>query len=217
MRQGFSELSRRRRDVADRRGPAARICLSSLLIFQLLAGPVAAGDDEETAGLPATAPVAEPDGYRTENYRAPTPAGIAGGSTVTTDQLRALIGTGDVVLIDVLPAQQRPENLPATTLWIPQPRMNIPGSIWLPDVGRGAISAETDAYFRGNLERLTNGDLGRNVVIYCLADCWMSWNAAKRAISYGYTNVHWYPAGTNGWTAAGLPTQSSEPVPMPGP
>ena len=44
----------------------------------------------------------------------------------------------------------------------------------------------------------------RLLVIYCQADCWMSWNAAKRALSYGYPNVAWYPDGTDGWERAGL-------------
>jgi rhodanese-related sulfurtransferase len=30
----------------------------------------------------------------------------------------------------------------------------------------------------------------------------MSWNAAKQALSYGYTNVAWYPEGTDGWQRA---------------
>ena len=42
----------------------------------------------------------------------------------------------------------------------------------------------------------------------------MSWNAAKRAISYGYSNVHWYPEGTDGWAEAGLPLAGAEPVPV---
>ena len=28
----------------------------------------------------------------------------------------------------------------------------------------------------------------------------MSWNAAKRILSMGFTNVAWYPDGTDGWT-----------------
>jgi rhodanese-related sulfurtransferase len=27
----------------------------------------------------------------------------------------------------------------------------------------------------------------------------------KRALSYGYTNVAWYPEGTDGWQRANLP------------
>ena len=33
----------------------------------------------------------------------------------------------------------------------------------------------------------------------------MSWNAAKRVLSYGYPNVAWYPEGTEGWERANLP------------
>ena len=32
----------------------------------------------------------------------------------------------------------------------------------------------------------------------------MSWNAAKRALSWGYSNVAWYPDGTDGWRTPGF-------------
>jgi 3-mercaptopyruvate sulfurtransferase SseA len=41
----------------------------------------------------------------------------------------------------------------------------------------------------------------------------MSWNAAKRAPSYGYSNVAWYPEGTDGWQRADLPVAESQPEP----
>jgi rhodanese-related sulfurtransferase len=43
----------------------------------------------------------------------------------------------------------------------------------------------------------------------------MSWNAAKRALALGYTNVVWYPDGTDGWFNALLPLQDSTPEPRP--
>jgi PQQ-dependent catabolism-associated CXXCW motif protein len=52
-------------------------------------------------------------------------------------------------------------------------------------------------------------------VIYCLRDCWMSWNAAKRALAMGYSNVVWYPEGTDGWEEWGLPLQEIQPEPRP--
>jgi PQQ-dependent catabolism-associated CXXCW motif protein len=201
------------------RNPRTWIRLSALLT--VLAGvalappPTLAGGDEETTAISA-ARVPEPAGYRLDDYRAATPATIAGGTALSTTDLQALIRTGDPVLIDVLPNPRRPDNLPAGTLWLPKPRKNIPGSVWLPEVGRGALSPELEAYFRANLARLTDGDHGRPVVFYCLATCWMSWNAAKRAISYGYQAVYWYRDGTDGWSAAGLPTERSEPLPMAG-
>ncbi len=35
----------------------------------------------------------------------------------------------------------------------------------------------------------------------------MSWNAAKRALEYGFSNVSWYPGGSDGWAKAGLPLE----------
>ena len=54
------------------------------------------------------------------------------------------------------------------------------------------------------------------LLFYCLKDCWMSWNAAKRAIALGYRHVYWFPEGTDGWTEAGGTLQAgapAEPVP----
>jgi rhodanese-related sulfurtransferase len=42
----------------------------------------------------------------------------------------------------------------------------------------------------------------------------MSWNAAKRAVEYGYTSVYWFPDGMKGWTEAGYPTLLNAPVPV---
>jgi len=184
-----------------------------LLAASFAAGPAGADGDGSEAGI-STTTVPEPRDYRLDNYHAPTPATIAGGTAITTDELRTLLDRKHPILVDVLPAQKRPDNLPASSLWLPKPRKNIPGSVWLPEVGRGALNPEVESYFRSNLERLTAGNRGRDLVFYCLATCWMSWNAAKRAIEYGYTAVYWYRDGTDGWTAAGLPTEKSEPVPL---
>ncbi len=160
---------------------------------------------------PAT-DVAEPAGYRMNDYRAQTPTSLRGGTVVSTEAVKALIGNGGAVLVDVLPRPPKPEGLKDGTIWRPTPRYNIPGSAWLPNTGFGALSEAAEHYFEDNLARLTGSDKKRAVVIYCQADCWMSWNAAKRAISYGYEKVYWYPEGTDGWLAAGLPTEKSEPV-----
>lgn len=187
----------------------------SLALWLCICQPALAGGDEESQ-VPAQQTVPEPADYRMDDYRAPTPATIGGGTAVTTAELRQLMASQDVLLVDVLPLQKRPEGLPEGTLWLPKPRRNIPGSVWLPEVGRGALSPEVEAYFRDNLERLTAGERDRPLAIYCLAQCWMSWNAAKRAIAYGYRSVYWYRDGTDGWTAAGMATELSEPVPMGG-
>jgi PQQ-dependent catabolism-associated CXXCW motif protein len=155
----------------------------------------------------------EPEGYRTDNYRSPVPATLAGARVLATEEAEAIWRAGKAVFIDVLPRPPKPSNLPQGTIWRDKPRPNIPGSIWLPDTGYGALAAATEDYLREGLARATGGDKAKQLVIYCQADCWMSWNAAKRALSYGYSNVAWYPDGTDGWQRAGLAVEDSQPAP----
>jgi PQQ-dependent catabolism-associated CXXCW motif protein len=176
----------------------AALALAAALLAQSAAAQIAA--------------VPEPQAYRTENYRAPVPATVAGGQAIATDEAQRLWRDKQAVFVDVLPAPRRPKGLRADALWKPLPRRNIPGSLWLPDVGRGALSDALDRYFRAGLARATHGDKAAPVVLYCLADCWMSWNATKRARSYGYTRLYWYRDGTTGWEAAGLPTEEAAPA-----
>ncbi|PUB12843.1 PQQ-dependent catabolism-associated CXXCW motif protein [Yoonia sediminilitoris] len=152
-------------------------------------------------------PVPEPDSYETEHYRGPVPVSLTGGTVVDNDAAYALWKTGQVAFVDVLPRAPKPENLPEGTIWRDQPRHSIPGAIWLPNVGYGALADVTDAYFRDGMKQVTGGDPDYPVVFFCLRECWMSWNAAKRAIEeYGYTHVFWYPDGTDGWTFEEYPT-----------
>ncbi len=169
-----------------------------------------------TAPAHAAENVAEPDGYRTENYRAPVPATLAGGRVLTTAEAEAIWRGKGGVFIDVLPRAPRPPNLPAGTVWRDKPRHNIPGSVWLPDTGYGKLAAATEDYLRQGVARATGGNNATLVVVYCQADCWMSWNAAKRILSYGYRDVAWYPEGTDGWEQADLPLADAQPVPRPG-
>jgi PQQ-dependent catabolism-associated CXXCW motif protein len=158
----------------------------------------------------------EPAGYRTENYRAPVPATLAGVRVLATGEAEAIWRSGAGVFIDVLPRPPKPQNLPAGTVWRDKPRLNIPGSIWLPDTGYGTLAAATEDYLRDGLARASGGNKAKLLVIYCQADCWMSWNAAKRVLSYGYSNVAWYPEGTDGWQWANLPVADSQPEPRAG-
>ena len=155
----------------------------------------------------------EPSGYRMTEFRAPVPCTLAGATVVTTEALRRRIERDPPLLVDVLPSPRRPEGLPEGTPWLPPARRSIPGTVWLPNTGLGDLPVEEEAYLRANLERLTGGDRSRAVVFYCLAQCWMSWNVARRAVAWGYTSVIWYPDGTDGWEAAGLPLAGSSPMP----
>jgi PQQ-dependent catabolism-associated CXXCW motif protein len=161
------------------------------------------------------ADVTEPESYRLEDYRAPTPATLQGAKTIATDEAQKIWRGGNASFVDVLPRPPRPKNLPEGTLWRDKPRPDIPGSIWLPDTGYGELAPEMADYFARGLAKATHGDRSRLVVLYCLADCWMSWNAAKRALVIGYSNVAWYRDGTDGWLAAGLPLEEATPEPRP--
>lgn len=164
--------------------------------------------------LLAAAP-AEPSGYRMGDYSAPTPATLAGAAVLNTDQVNELRREQKAAFIDVLPRPPHPSGLPAGTVWRPKPRFDIPGSIWLPDTGYGALAPSMVTYFQHGLDTATEGNRAQQIVFYCKSECWMSWNAAKRAISLGYNHVAWYPAGTDGWTKRNLPTELREPIPRP--
>jgi PQQ-dependent catabolism-associated CXXCW motif protein len=159
--------------------------------------------------------VPEPSDYRNGDYRAPVPDTLAGARVLTTREAEAIWRAKSGIFIDVLPRPPKPPNLPVGTVWRDKPRFNIPGSIWLPDTGYGAIAAATENYLQQGLSRATGGNRAALIVVYCQADCWMSWNAAKRTMSYGYSNVAWYPDGTDGWERANLPTSEAQPEPRP--
>lgn len=163
----------------------------------------------------AQSTVAEPELYRTEDYRAPTPSTLRGARVLTTKEAEAIWREKRGVLIDVMPRPPKPANLPLETVWRDKPRHNIPGSLWLVDTGYGKLATETEAYFRNGLLHASQGKRDALLVIYCQADCWMSWNAARRAISLGYSNVAWFPAGTDGWEQAHLPLVEAQPEARP--
>ncbi len=148
-----------------------------------------------------------------EEYRAPVPATLEGATVVGPEEAHALWEAGETAFIDVLPRAPKPAKLPPGTIWRETPRVSIPGAIWLPNVGFGALAEVTDAYFRAGLEAATGGDKAHPVLFFCLENCWMSWNAAKRALGHGYTRVYWLPEGSDGWALFGYPVEELEPVP----
>lgn len=190
---------------------SAGIGIGSLLLFYVLPSTAASAQADQ-----APAPFSA-DGYRIGEFRAPVPDTVPGGTTLTTPQLQSLLKAHRAILVDVLPAPVKPKDRPANLLWLPPDRYDIPGSHWLPNVGYGALSPELEDYFKTYLAKFSHGEKSSKIVIYCLAECWMSWNAAKRAaMEYGYSAVYWYPDGTTGWEAAGLPLEKRKPEPMEG-
>jgi PQQ-dependent catabolism-associated CXXCW motif protein len=155
----------------------------------------------------------EPSSYRMDEFRSPVPATITGGRALTGDAAADLWNDNAAVFIDVYPQAPKPENLPPGTFWRDPVHRSMEGAYWMPNVGYGALSDEIDAYFRTRLERLTKGDKAAPVVFFCLKDCWMSWNAAKRALEYGYTNVMWFRDGTDAWQELGYPLVAVKKLP----
>jgi PQQ-dependent catabolism-associated CXXCW motif protein len=162
------------------------------------------------AGAVAAPP--EPDGYRTADYLAPVPETLAGAIVLDTPTAETWWREGRAVFVDVMPRTEKPEGLPEGTIWRDRPRDSIPGAVWAPNTGYGRLTPEADAYLRAVLAPFA----GRPLVFFCMTDCWMSWNAARRAIlEYGLAEVAWYPDGADGWAMWGLPLERVEPAPRP--
>lgn len=170
--------------------------------------PVTADADNSTGVAPP-----EPDDYRTDDYRSPVPLTLKGATVLSDSAAMQLWMKKSAIFIDVYPHPPKPANLPPGTLWRETTHQSIDGALWLPNVGYGALSPASDSYFRQHLESLTKGDKSRELVFFCLKNCWMSWNAAKRALSYGYTNVNWYSDGSDGWQEIGGFVTQLHPVP----
>lgn len=162
--------------------------------------------------LPACADpkVSVPDTYRMDDYRAPVPDTVPGAEVLHIPAMRERVARHDAVLIDVLPAPRRPPGMRPEMPWLPTSHQSLPGSLWWPEIGRGALPEPVQKRFQQRLHDVTRDDPARLVVFFCLADCWMSWNAARRAGELGF-HAAWFPEGVDGWQASGLPTHDVLP------
>ena len=163
------------------------------------------------AATPAPeSPVAEPKDFWLGPVNAPVPGTLSGGTVIRATDLAALLKQRRAVVVDVSSSQQRPEKLAPQALWMPPPHPVIPGSLWIAGAGAGTVDANVEKLYQQRLAEATSHDLAHPVVVYCHERCWLSWNAAKRAIRYGYRNVYWFPDGIEGWRAAGFETATAE-------
>lgn len=187
------------------RAAAARArVLAAVLVLVPLTVASATGETPE---------VPEPEAYRIDDYRSPVPKTLAGARVITGDEAEEVVRDGNAILIDVYPRAIKPPNLPKGTIWRDPTHMTIDGAHWLPNVGYGVLSEEFESYFRTRLASLTENDRARPVVFFCLRNCWMSWNAAKRALEWGYGNVIWFPDGTDAWQEQGHDLVKATPMP----
>jgi PQQ-dependent catabolism-associated CXXCW motif protein len=127
----------------------------------------------------------------------PTPASIPGGQVITTKGLVELIRGGQVPVL-VLDVLGGPEMIQGAQYAVPASQP-------------GAFNDQAQQQFAQYLQQATGGNKQYPVVTYCLStQCWMSYNAALRAINAGYTNVLWYRGGIEAWKQAGMPTQRTQ-------
>jgi sulfur-oxidizing protein SoxY len=152
--------------------------------------------------------IEEPQDFWLGPVNAPVPSTLSGGTVIRVTEVAAMLKQRRAVLVDVSNLQQRPEKLAPQAVWMPPPHPAIPGSMWVAGAGAGTLDAGTENLYRKRLAEATSNDLDRPVVVYCHERCWLSWNAAKRAIRYGYRNVYWFPDGIEGWRAAGFATST---------
>ena len=138
-------------------------------------------------------------GYRIRRYQAAVPQSPPAGSRVWIPQIDRLVGEEHALLLDVSPITGAGYD-PQTGVWrSSKVHKSLPGAIWLPEVGRGTIDNLVARFFSDNLARITNGNMERPLIVFCHADCWMSWNAIKRADQLGYKRLYWFPEGADGW------------------
>jgi PQQ-dependent catabolism-associated CXXCW motif protein len=118
----------------------------------------------------------------------PTPNQIPGGQVITTKGLLPLIQGGagmPVLVLDVLGNPQGQLPNAAQAAFAAQP---------------GDFNDTVQQQFGQMLMQLTQGNKQIPIVTYCAGpQCWMSYNAALRAIALGYKNVLWYRGGVEAW------------------
>lgn len=170
--------------------------LGAVTVALLIAGSTVAYGQ-----APAARPdVPEPQGLHEGGDFGYTPKTIQGGTALDTAGVAKLIEEQHPVLVDVAELDRKPPNMPADMPWLPQHR-SIPGAVWLPGAGSPVKEAAFDAALTHRVAQLMGDDKAKPIVVFCHPDCWASYNAAKRLISYGYRDVYWYRDGMEGWQA----------------
>jgi len=165
--------------------------LAALAAALLLAGSAAAYGQTRPS-------VPEPKGLHEGGDFGYTPSTIQGGTVLDTLAVAKLVQAQHPVLIDVAQLDRKPPNMSPDMPWLPQHR-SIPGAVWLPGAGSPDKDASFDTALARRVAELADNDKAKPIVVFCHPDCWASYNAARRVISYGYRNVYWYPGGMEGW------------------
>ncbi|MBC2670094.1 rhodanese-like domain-containing protein [Novosphingobium piscinae] len=166
----------------------------------------------QDAAAAAPAALFDADGFRQARYRAPVDRAPDPARRLTLAAALQLRPGHDALFLDVLPAEGARRD-PGTGVWrgVP-PHQTIPGARWFPEVGR---AAPDPVLWRGVLDAVAAARKRHPdwpVVVFCRADCWMGWNAARRLALAGLPNVWWQPEGIDGWHDAGRALAAADPV-----
>lgn len=125
----------------------------------------------------------------------PTPTTIPGGLMITTEALQSTLQQNpqSLVIFDVLGGTEI-----------------IPGALAAAPASQpGSFNDQTQQEFGKFMQQVTGGNKQVPVLFYCQSpQCWMSYNAALRAIHMRHTKVLGYRGGIEAWKMAGLPTQN---------
>jgi PQQ-dependent catabolism-associated CXXCW motif protein len=179
-----------------------RAALGALLALAGMLCPLQAGaqgakpgiyaEEDRDWGVPPT------KALRTVGYHGPTPRQIPGGKVITTGELQKLMEqVPRPYVIDVLGGGVH---------------RTIAGAFWMLGSGPGDMSKDEEERFAKAIAAFAGGDKGRGMVFFCVDnECWLSYNAALRAITLGYTNVMWYRGGIAAWREAGNLMAQSDP------
>lgn len=160
---------------------------AAVAVLPARAAAQAYADEDRDWGVEASATLRRPP------YSAPTPTRIPGGSVLTTVSLNRMIKSGErPALIDVASGEGH---------------VSIAGASWIPGAGHGTHFLDPlQALLKERLAKLSNGDMSRPLVFFCVnSQCWLSYNAALRAVAMGFSRVYWYRGGVEAWRKAGLP------------
>ncbi len=139
----------------------------------------------------------------------PTPNSIPGGRLVTTREI-----------VDLVQRTQGDRNTAPRSFDILGSPERLPGALLAVPAGQpGSFDDATQREFGQFLQGVMQGRKDLPMIFYCAStQCWMSYNAALRAIRLGYSKVLWYRGGVEAWKYARLPFQPPEgPRGQPGP
>ena len=157
-----------------------------------------------TLAVPADSPTFDPaTGYRIADYHGVVPAPPPGIPRIDDAAAARLYDEGKALFLDLTPAAGGHRD-GATGAWhLAEPHVTIPGAHWFPEAGRGPPDPAIDGWFAHGVARLTGRSRRGTIVAFCLADCWMSWNASWKLRRLGYRDVRWYANGADGWRDIG--------------